>query len=98
MAELREQQHLLGDILRLAEEARRNPPAMGRREIGGELDLRRPDEVSSVLREGLSVLLDDPRVSAALAKDPWESIDWPKLLRQAEILAIEGLLGEDADS
>jgi len=98
IAELRKQQDLLGDILRLAEEARRNPPGPSRPEIGGELDLTPPNEVSVAVRDALGVLLDDPRLAAVLPEDPWESLDWPRLLRRAEILAIEGLLVDDAET
>ena len=44
------------------------------------------------------MLLEDPRLAALLGEDPWNTIDWPRLLRRAEVLSIEGLLGADADS
>ena len=53
--------------------------------------------MSAAVRESLGVLLDDGRVAAALDDDPWDLIDWNRLLRRAEILAIEGLLAEEAD-
>ena len=96
--ELRKQQDLLGDLLRLADEARSNPAALAAIEIGKDLDLGTPSEVSTVIRGELAVLLDDPRLAASLGEDPWNTIDWSRLLRRAEVLSIEGLLGEDIDS
>jgi hypothetical protein len=32
-----------------------------------------------------------------LHDDPWQTLDWQRLLRRAEVLAIEGLLGEDTE-
>ena len=96
--QLRKQQDLLGDLLRLADEARRNPVALAAAEIGGDLDLGTPNEVSTAIRGELAVLLDDPRLAALLGEGLWNTIDWPRLLRRAEVLSIDGLLGADADS
>ncbi len=96
--QLRKQQDLLGDLLRLADEARRNPVALATAEIGDELDLGTPNAVSAAIRSELAVLLEDPSLAALLGEDPWDTIDWPRLLRRAEVLSIEGLLGADADS
>ncbi len=63
-----------------------------------DLDLGTPNEISIAIRGELAVLLEDPRLAALLGEDPWETIDWPRLLRRAEVLSIEGLLGADADS
>ena len=41
--------------------------------------------------------MEDPRLRAVLGGDAWQTLDWQRLLRRAEVLAIEGLLGEDAD-
>jgi DNA repair exonuclease SbcCD nuclease subunit len=95
--ELRKQQDLLGDLLRLAEQARRHPPGARSREVGDELDLEPPDPVTAAIEEQLASLLDEPRLRSMLQTDPWREIDWRRLLRRAEVLAVEGLLGEDAD-
>jgi len=96
--ELRKQQDLLGDLLRLAEEARENPPAMSPSEIGEDLILEDPPEVSTAIRDELGTLLDDPRLRAVLGGDAWDVLDWQSLLRRAEVLAVEGLLGDDTES
>ncbi|MCZ6727460.1 MAG: hypothetical protein O7A98_08905, partial [Acidobacteria bacterium] len=98
LEQLRKQQDLLGDLLRLADEARRNPVTLAAAEIGSDLDLGTPNEVSTAIRGELAVLLEDPRLATLLGEDPWETIDWPRLLRRAEVLSIEGLLGADIDS
>jgi len=95
--ELRKQQDLLGDLLRLADEARRQPPPLHPAGVGDELDADVPHPVSVAIKEDLAVLLDDSRLRAVLGADPWDTLDWPRLLRRAEVLAVEGLLGEDAE-
>ena len=97
LEQLLQQQDLLGDLLRLAERARQAPPRLGHAEIGGELELQAPDEVSVAVRDGLAKLLDDPELTAMLGSDPWQTIEWPKLLRRAQILAIEGLLADHGE-
>jgi DNA repair exonuclease SbcCD nuclease subunit len=97
LVELRKQQDLLGDLLRLAEDARRHPPTLGRTEVGGELALDASHPVSTAIKEELATVLEDPRLRAVLGSDPWRVLDWPRLLRRAEVLAIEGLLGEDTE-
>lgn len=92
---LRRQQDLLGDLLRLAADARAHPPETRRREVGDALDLEEPHPVTSAIQEELAGLLDVPRLRAVMRHDPWSTLDWPRLLRRAEVLAIEGLLGED---
>jgi hypothetical protein len=37
-------------------------------------------------------------LAAVLGLSPWHTLDWQRLLRRAEVLAVEGLLGEDADA
>jgi DNA repair exonuclease SbcCD nuclease subunit len=96
--ELRKQQDLLGDLLRLADEARGHPPVLGISAIGENLELEAVPEVSTAIRDELGKLLEDARLRAVLGTDPWEALDWQSMLRRAEILAIEGLLGDDADS
>ncbi len=95
--ELRKQQDLLGDLLRLAEEARNHPPALGDSGIGEDLALEAVPEVSTTIHRELGKLLGDARLRAVLGADPWATLDWQSMLRRAEILAIEGLLGEDAE-
>lgn len=95
IVELRKQQDLLGDLLRLADQARSNPPPQGRTEIGSKLDLGTPNEVTAAIRGDLKALLDDTRLAAVLGHSAWDLLDWQRLLRRAEVLAIEGLLGED---
>jgi len=91
---LRQQQDLVGDLLRLAEEARREPPAAPTREIGsGSPDEPEPD-VCVALRETLVEVLEKREVWNALDADPWDSLDWPRLLRRAEVLAVERLADE----
>ncbi len=92
--ELRAQQDLLGDLLRLAEEARRNPPPMSPSEVGESLDLEEGCDVATAIRGELASLLDDPRLRAVLGGDAWQTLDWQRLLRRAELLAVEGLLGD----
>ena len=92
---LRLQQDLLGDLLRLAADARAHPVEAKRREIGDALDLETRHPVTSAIREELAVLLDEPRLRAVMRNDPWNTLDWQRLLRRAEVLAVEGLLGED---
>ena len=98
LSQLRKQQDLLGDLLRLADDARRNPIALEAAEIGSSLDLGTPHEVSAAIKEDLAALFEDSRLAAVLGEDPWETIDWARLMRRAEVLSIEGLLGDDADS
>lgn len=95
--ELRKQQDLLGDLLRLAEEMRARAPVSQPGEVGNDLDVSTPDPTADAIREELAVLLDDPRLRGVLRDDPWQTLDWQRLLRRAEVLAIEGLLGEDAE-
>lgn len=97
IGELRKQQDLLGDLLRLAEQARHDPPPAGRGAIGDHLELEPPSPVSAAIKDELATVLDDPRLFAVLGSDTWGALDWQRLLRRAEVLAIEGLLGEDAD-
>lgn len=93
---LRQQQDLLGDLLRLAAEARRHPPAPPTREIGvGSPDDSEPT-VSVALRETLEQVLEDRRLWNALDEDPWETLDWPRLLHRAEMLAVEQLADQGA--
>lgn len=94
-AELRKQQELLGDLLRLADEARSNPPPHRNPEVGSEVSLTEPNAVSVAIQERLAELLDDPRLAAALGIDPWEVLDWPHLIARAESLAVDGLLADD---
>ena len=97
--EMRKQQDLLGDLLRLAEEARAHPPGPRHAEVGSNLELSPPNEVTTAIQEGMAKLLDEPRLAAVLGFDPWDVIDWPRLIRRAEVLAIDGLLpDEGADS
>ncbi len=98
IVELRKQQDLLGDLLRLADEARKHPPPLGPSEIGAALELDAPNEVADAIRSDLAKLLDDQRLAAVLGLSPWHTLDWQRLLRRAEVLAVEGLLGEDADA
>jgi len=97
ITQLRKQQDLLGDLLRLAEGARTHPPRTGPAEVGDSLDVDAPDPASEAIREQLAALLDDPGLRAVLRRDPWETLDWQRLLRRAEVLAVEGLLREDVD-
>lgn len=95
---LRQQQDLLGDLLRLAEEARGRPPEPPTREIGaGSPDEPEPG-VSVALRETLEEVLEDTRLWNALDEDPWESLDWPRLLRRAEMLAVERLVDDGTET
>jgi hypothetical protein len=91
MKALREQQNLLGDFLRLAEDLRSSPPAPPDHELGtGKLFEPEP-ESSTAAREALAELLEDRRLRAALGDDPWQSLDWPRLVAAAESLAIKWL-------
>jgi len=91
MRALREQQDLLGDFLRLAEELRSSPPAPPDHEIGtGKLFGPEP-ESSTAVREAVAMLLEDRRVRAAMGDDPWTIADWPRLVAAAESLAIKWL-------
>lgn len=92
---LRRQQDLLGDLLRLAADARAHPLEERRHEIGDTLDLDEHHPVTDAIQEELATLLDEPRLRAVMRHDPWSTLDWQRLLRRAEVLAIEGLLGED---
>ena len=53
--------------------------------------------MATAIRDELAVLLNDPRLAAVLGHSAWDLLDWQRLLRRAEVLAIEGLLGEDAE-
>jgi len=97
IAELRKQQDLLGDLLRLAEQVRDRVPKSRPGEVGEDLDVSAPDPIAGAIREELAVLLDDPRLRAMLRDDPWQTLDWQRLMRRAEVLAVEGLLGEGAE-
>lgn len=97
IVELRRQQDLLGDLLRLADQARDHRPPRRQTEIGSELDLGTPNEVVAAIRNDLAVLLDDTRLAAVLGHSAWDLLDWQQLLRRAEVLAIEGLLGADTE-
>ncbi|MGD8331055.1 MAG: DNA repair exonuclease [Acidobacteriota bacterium] len=97
IGELRKQQDLLGDLLRLAQEMRDRAPMPRPGEVGKDLDISAPDPIANAIREELAVLLDDARLRAVLHDDPWQTLDWQRLLRRAEVLAIEGLLGEDTE-
>jgi DNA repair exonuclease SbcCD nuclease subunit len=94
---LRKQQDLLGDLLRLAHQVGTDRPPSGPTEFGSELDLGTPNEVATAIRDELAVLLNDPRLAAVLGHSAWDLLDWQRLLRRAEVLAIEGLLGEEAE-
>jgi DNA repair exonuclease SbcCD nuclease subunit len=97
IAELRKQQDLLGDLLRLADEVRDDPPSATPGGVGTEVGDDAPNATTAAIAEKLGELFDDPRLRAVLRDDPWRSIDWRRLVRRAEVLAIEGLLGGDAD-
>ena len=91
MRSLLEQQDLLGDFLRLAEELRSSPPAPYDPEIGtGKLFGPEPAS-STAAREAVAELLEDRRVRAALGGDPWAIADWSRLAAAAEDLAIKWL-------
>lgn len=96
LEELRKQQDLLGDLLRLADEARSNPPPPPNPEVGSQVALTEPNEVSVAIQDRLAELLDDPRLAAALRTDPWNALEWAQLVARAEGLAVDGLLAEDA--
>ena len=93
--EMRKQQDLLGDLLRLAEEARAHPPGPRHTDVGTNLELSTPNEVTTAIQDGMAKLLDEPRLAAMLGFDPWDAIDWPRLIRRAEVLAIDGLLADE---
>jgi len=96
MRSLREQQDLLGDFLRLAEELRSSPPAPPDHEIGTGKSFGPEPESSTAVREAVAELLEDRRVLAAMGGDPWAVADWPRLVATAESLAIKWLSsGED---
>ena len=86
---LRQQQDLVGDLLRLADEVRQSPPAPPRREIGSGTLFGPEAPASAALRETLAEVLDDRRVAAALGVDPWSLLDWSRLISRAETMAVE---------
>lgn len=91
MRALREQQDLLGDLLRLAEELRSSPPAPPDHTIGTGESFGHEPEATTAAREALKELLEDRRVLAALGESPWAIADWPRLVATAESLAIKWL-------
>ncbi|MFQ5742870.1 MAG: exonuclease SbcCD subunit D [Acidobacteriota bacterium] len=94
---LRQQQDLLGDLLRLAQEARDCPPAPPTREIGGRASPHPQPGISVALRDALCELLEERRIRAAFDTDPWALLDWPRLIGRAETLAVDMLAGVDAE-
>ena len=96
--QLRKQQDLLGNLLRLADDARNNPGIKVSDEIGNDLGSSTPNEISAAIETELEEVLGKGDIRTALGENPWNTIDWDPLLRRSELRSIEGLLGKDADS
>ncbi len=95
--QLRKQQDLLGNLLRLAEEARHNPGTRVSAAIGNDLDSNSPNQVSSAIEMELEELLGWHDLYKALGEDPWSTIDWNRVLARSEVRSINELLDKDVD-
>lgn len=98
MERLRNQQDYLGDILRLARQLELHPPLPPSADVA---DARPPGQepaVSRSVREALDELLELPRLTRALGRDPWSLLSWKELVARAEAMAVEHLApGEVSD-
>ena len=95
--QLRKQQDLLGNLLRLAEEARHNPGPRVSAAIDNDLDSNSPNQVSAAIEMELEELLGSPDLYKALGEDPWSTIDWNRMLARSEVRSINELLDKDVD-
>ena len=95
--QLRKQQDLLGNLLRLAEEARHNPGPRVSAAIDNDLDSSSPNQVSTAIEMELEELLGSPDLYKALGEDPWSTIDWNRVLARSEVRSINELLDKDVD-
>jgi DNA repair exonuclease SbcCD nuclease subunit len=95
--QLRKQQDLLGNLLRLAEEARHNPGTRVSAAIDNDLDSNSPNQVSSAIEMELAELLGWHDLYKALGEDPWSAIDWNRVLARSEVRSINELLDKDVD-
>ena len=95
--QLRKQQDLLGNLLRLAEEARHNPGPRVSAAIDNDLDSSSPNQVSTAIEMELEELLGSPDLYKALGEDPWSTIDWNRVLGRSEVRSINELLDKDVD-
>ena len=95
--QLRKQQDLLGNLLRLAEEARHNPGPRVSAAIDNDLDSSSPNQVSTAIEMELEELLGSPDLYKALGEDPWSAIDWNRVLARSEVRSINELLDKDVD-
>ena len=95
--QLRKQQDLLGNLLRLAEEARHNPGTRVSAAIDNDLDSNSPNHVSSAIEMELAELLGWHDLYKALGEDPWSAIDWNRVLARSEVRSINELLDKDVD-
>ena len=95
--QLRKQQDLLGNLLRLAEEARHNPGTRVSAAIDNDLDSSSPNQVSTAIEMELEELLGSPDLYKALGEDPWSTIDWNRVLARSEVRSINELLDKDVD-
>lgn len=95
---LRSRQDLLGDILRLAREARECADRPPQRELGTEVEEAAEPAVCESLRGDLRELLDNHRLRNALGQSAWDAVSWPALLLRAENLAVEALGGDEDES
>jgi len=95
--QLRKQQDLLGNLLRLAEEARHNPGTRVSAAIDNDLDSSSPNQVSAAIEMELEELMGSPDLYKALGEDPWSAIDWNRVLARSEVRSINELLDKDVD-
>ena len=95
--QLRKQQDLLGNLLRLAEEARHNPGTRVSAAIDNNLDSNSPNQVSAAIEMELEELMGSPDLYKALGEDPWSAIDWNRVLARSEVRSINELLDKDVD-
>jgi hypothetical protein len=95
--QLRKQQDLLGNLLRLAEKARHNPGTRVSAVIDNDLDSSSPNQVSAASEMELEELLGSPDLYKALGEDPWSAIDWNRVLARSEVRSINELLDKDVD-
>ncbi len=95
--QLRKQQDLLGNLLRLAEKARHNPGTRVSAAIDNDLDSSSPNQVSAAIEMELEELLGSPDLYKALGEDPWSAIDWNRVLARSEVRSINELLDKDVD-
>ncbi|MEE3274219.1 MAG: DNA repair exonuclease [Acidobacteriota bacterium] len=95
--QLRKQQDLLGNLLRLAEKARHNPGTRVSAAIDNDLDSSSPNQVSAAIEMELEELMGSPDLYKALGEDPWSTIDWNRVLARSEVRSINELLDKDVD-